>query len=284
MLSSDRAVQSVVHHSERIPQASSTSSWDVVNRIGTGSMRSPSKCGVNTKKIGGHADALGISQCVDADSFEEPRVHKESAAATLVPTKSSAHESRGVDSRIPVLGDKLAGFTLEDAAGDLGSVWCPTAFEIAHRMAVDPTIAFQEGSIMNGPFVAFGDVLCIERYIVWETCICNHICRRAPVDSSILGHSPHMTLAKLEIGCAKMCANQTTWLVDTMSGPEEHDLSSMLREVNETLRHDSTIYRLHSCRLSRNYDISSGKALDAYRRVQSTLRSRLAHLGECVSF
>ncbi|CAK0908356.1 unnamed protein product [Prorocentrum cordatum] len=182
-----------------------------------------------------------------------------------------------------------------DAAGDAGvelrglDVWCPTAFQLADRADEDPTIIFHEGSQIEGPFVAFGDVVCSERYILWQAHICNREFRRAPVDFKKFWEFPHMTLAKLEIGSAERRANRSTWIVDLEDGPETYDLADLLRDLNELLGRDTTVYRLHAGHLSADYwglryNISGGPAHVAFRRVQAILRDRLALLGDRVSF
>lgn len=98
-----------------------------------------------------------------------------------------------------------------------------------------------------------------------------------------------MTLARLEQGYAERRANKSLWLVDGRSGPEEFDLSDVLRQLNESLHKGTIVYRLHDGHLSPNYygcryDITGGRARTVYRKVQDDLRKYLGHLGDRVSF
>jgi len=166
--------------------------------------------------------------------------------------------------------------------------WCPTAFDIAAGHEVDQTIIFREGS-SDGPFIAFGEVVCSDRYILWQAHVCNRVFRRAPVNFHKMYEFPHMTLARLEQGYAERRANKSLWLVDGHSGPEEFDLSDVLRQLNESLHQNTVVYRLHDGHLSPNYygcryDITGGQARTVYRKVQDDLRVHIGHLGDRVSF
>ena len=154
--------------------------------------------------------------------------------------------------------------------------------------AVDQSFIFREGS-NEGPFVAFGDVVCSERYILWHAHICNRMFRRIPVNCTRGYQFSHMTLAKLEGGYAERLANKSIWFVDGEAGPEEFDVSTVLRQLNNKLRRDNIVYRLHAVRLSPNhfwnrYAITGGSARDVLRKVQCELRGHLVHLRDHISF
>ena len=154
--------------------------------------------------------------------------------------------------------------------------------------AVDPSIILREGS-NEGLFVAFGDVVCCERYIIWHAHLCNHMHDRIPVDCTRGCQFSHITSAKLEGGYVERLANKSIWFVDGEAGPEEFDVSTVLRQLNNKLRRDNIVYRLHAVRLSPNcygnrYAITGGSARDVLRKVQCELRGHLVHLRDRISF
>jgi hypothetical protein len=101
-------------------------------------------------------------------------------------------------------------FSVEDPASNSPEVWCPSAFQVAQGLDIDHELMFKENTTCDGPFVAFGDVVCSERYILWQAHICNRSFRRAPVNLQKMYEFPHMTLAKLEHGYAERQANRST--------------------------------------------------------------------------
>ena len=156
-------------------------------------------------------------------------------------------------------------------------------------MDTDHELIFREESTCDGPFVAFGDVVCSERYILWQAHICSRAFRRAPVNLQKMYEFPHMTLAKLEQGYAERHANKSIWFVDGPSGPEEFDVSQIVRDLNVSLRRDSTVYMLHAGHLCLNYvgcryDITGGAARNVFRQMQIALRTQLAQLSDRVSY
>lgn len=166
-------------------------------------------------------------------------------------------------------------------------VWAPTAFETADNLEVSQSVVFAEGFTADGPYVAFGEVVCSERYILWQAHICNRAFRRAPVNFNKIYEFPHMTLAKLERGSAEKRAGKSLWLFDGDFGQEEFDISEVVRILNAQLRRDTTVYRLHSAHLSPNwwgsrYDIGGGEACVVFRRLQRALQQLTARLGNCM--
>lgn len=182
----------------------------------------------------------------------------------------------------PVSSSKtaLSSLTLLDAQNDItGSsagfppeaLWAPTAFERAGALEV-----FSEGSAADGPYVAFGKVVCKERHILWQAHICSRAFRRASVIFNKMDESPHVTLAKLERGSAEKRGNRSLWLIDGDFGPEELDVSEVVRIMNSEIRRDATVYRLHK------YDAGGGEAHAAFKSVQRMFQQLTVPLGSCV--
>ena len=104
---------------------------------------------------------------------------------SLAPESSERNHSEHLVSRI-----------VEDCSKGVDtSPWGPTAFDFAGMNAVDKSIILREGS-NEGLFVAFGDVVCCERCILWHARICNHMYRRISVDWTREYQFSHVTLAK----------------------------------------------------------------------------------------
>lgn len=158
---------------------------------------------------------------------------------------------------------------------------------MAGSFDVSQSVVFAEGFTFDGPYVAFGDIVCSERYILWQAHICNRAFRRAPVNFNKIYEFPHMTLAKLERGSAEKRAGKSVWLFDGELGPEEFDVSEVVCVLNAQLRRDTTVYRLHSAHLSPNwwgsrYDIGGGEAHAVFRRLQCMVQQLTAPLGNCM--
>jgi len=141
--------------------------------------------------------------------------------------------------------------------------------------------------VSGGPFVAFGDVICTERFVLMQAHICNHRFFRAPLNLPRMFEFPHMTLAKLEWGYAERRGNATIWLPDSATGDGGLSISAVVRGLNEDLKRDATAYRLVPAHIEAYYDgnrynITGGEARCVFRRVQASLMRQCAALGRCV--
>eukprot|EP00928_Gymnodinium_smaydae_P047785 TRINITY_DN31916_c0_g1_i2.p1 TRINITY_DN31916_c0_g1~~TRINITY_DN31916_c0_g1_i2.p1 ORF type:complete len:412 (-),score=47.50 TRINITY_DN31916_c0_g1_i2:671-1846(-) len=87
--------------------------------------------------------------------------------------------------------------------------WGPTVFEIVGSMEVDTTLPYADGS--KGVFVAFGDLVCSDRYIMVQAHIANRQFQRAPLHLPKIMEFPHMTLAKFESDYTERQGNSTVW-------------------------------------------------------------------------
>mmetsp|Transcript_88155 Transcript_88155/g.284629 ORF Transcript_88155/g.284629 Transcript_88155/m.284629 type:complete len:687 (-) Transcript_88155:343-2403(-) len=165
-------------------------------------------------------------------------------------------------------------------------VWGPTMFQVVSALEVDPTLPYADGSD-GGPFLALGDIVCAERHILMHAHVCNKKLQRAPLNLPELFEFPHLTLAKLEYGCSLRRANSTIWVPELEANVAEFDVSKAIRCMNEELRRDATMYRLHAAHLEHNwyghrYDVTGGEARMLFRRMQIRLRELCAPLGQCV--
>jgi hypothetical protein len=175
------------------------------------------------------------------------------------------------------------------AALNLTHIWCPTGYDVVNGMGDDQSIVLTEGAPSAGPFVAFGQVVCSERYLLWQAQICNRSFLKAPLNLNKLLQFPHMTLGKLEHGYADRRANRSLWVVDSSDGQQELDVASIVDETNEWLKRDTIVFRLHTAHFAPNYhqhryDISGGEAYTLFRTAQTSLRARLGQFADYVQF
>mmetsp|Transcript_13526 Transcript_13526/g.36508 ORF Transcript_13526/g.36508 Transcript_13526/m.36508 type:complete len:926 (+) Transcript_13526:84-2861(+) len=165
--------------------------------------------------------------------------------------------------------------------------WCPTAFQVVSAVGIDDMLPFADGSD-GGPFLALGDILCNDWHVLMQAHVCNSTFRRAPLNLPEIWAFPHLTLAKLEWGWSSRRANSTIWTAKTPGAPE-FDISAVLRQMNEELRQDTTMFQLHHAHLESNwhghrYDITGGEARRVARRVQSRLRELCGEVLDCMEF
>merc|ERR1712216_705896 len=96
-----------------------------------------------------------------------------------------------------------------------------------------------------------------------------------------------MTLARLDLGSTERLGNSTIWRsVEPTEGEEGINISAVLRDMNQELRRDHTVFQLHAADFDvhfygNRYDIIGGAARRVFRRLQGRLLEHCAGLGEC---
>eukprot|EP00747_Dinoflagellata_sp_TGD_P029440 gnl/TRDRNA2_/TRDRNA2_133906_c2_seq1.p1 gnl/TRDRNA2_/TRDRNA2_133906_c2~~gnl/TRDRNA2_/TRDRNA2_133906_c2_seq1.p1 ORF type:complete len:259 (+),score=45.12 gnl/TRDRNA2_/TRDRNA2_133906_c2_seq1:594-1370(+) len=119
--------------------------------------------------------------------------------------------------------------------------------------------------------------------------ICNRNFQRAPLQLPKIFEFPHMTFARLELGFTERRGNSTIWLPAERPDAEGLDISAVLQSMNEELRKDNTVYRLHPAHFEvhfygNRYNIIGGAARQLFRRIQARLHEHCAILGESVGY
>ncbi|CAE8644755.1 unnamed protein product [Polarella glacialis] len=172
------------------------------------------------------------------------------------------------------------------AAGALTAelpVWCLTAFEQAQLLGrVDNMVPWRDG-LQDGPFLALGDLICTERYVLMQAHVVNRKFQRAALNLKPEFDFAHMTLAKLESGSSERRANSTMWVPFSASNASSIDMSAILRRMNEKLKRDGTLFRLIPAHVEQyftgnRYNITGGEGRQIFRRLQDELLQECAGL------
>lgn len=163
--------------------------------------------------------------------------------------------------------------------------WGENVFQTTCRISrVEPLVPWQSVS-SDGPFLAFGRIVCTDYHVMIETHVTNRNFHRAglslnPEESCF----PHMTLARLEEGRVERIGNVTWWSrVDLAAG--KINMTRLTCEMSERLRRDSTVFRLipahvHQDFSHQRYRITGGEGLLIFRRLQLELQQACVELDE----
>lgn len=167
-------------------------------------------------------------------------------------------------------------------------MWALTSFQLTNLLGkVDSTVQWKDG--VDGPFIALGEAVCADRYILMEAHVVSRSFCRAPLSLKADFEYPHMTLAKLEYGNAERKANTTIWTSYVEGCVDSVDMTGVIRRMNERLKMSGVLFRLIPAYVdqdqwSNRYNITGGEALQIFRRLQDELLLECECLGEgCVN-
>ncbi|CAE7703147.1 unnamed protein product [Symbiodinium sp. CCMP2592] len=157
------------------------------------------------------------------------------------PSVTPAEETVDVQwpSAPPAGATEKAGVWPSMASGGAAvAVWGPTTFEFTKSLGkVDNTVAYCPGA-----FLAMGEVLCLDRYIMMQVHVVNRAFQRAPLAMESEFDFPHMTLAKLESGESEHIGDETIWKSAVESG--EINITRMLTQLNHNIKCSGLPFRL----------------------------------------
>ena len=74
--------------------------------------------------------------------------------------------------------------------------------------------------------------------------ICNKVFRNTPLHLHRIHEFPHMTVAKLDLGWSERCGNCTIWKTEDTDAIGVN-VSRVFERLNEELRRDHTLFKLH---------------------------------------
>ncbi|OLP90501.1 hypothetical protein AK812_SmicGene27914 [Symbiodinium microadriaticum] len=142
---------------------------------------------------------------------------------------------------------------------------------------VDNAVAYCPGA-----FLAMGEVLCLDRYIMMQVHVVNRAFQRAPLAMESEFDFPHMTLAKLESGESEHISDATIWKSAVTS--EEINITRMLTQLNHDVKCSGLPFRLipvhvQQCWYGERYNITGGEGLQVFRRLQAFVLSACVKLG-----
>jgi len=158
------------------------------------------------------------------------------------------------------------------------AVWGPTTFEFTKSLGkVDSTVAYCPGA-----FLAMGEVLCLDRYIMMQVHVVNRAFQRAPLAMESEFDFPHMTLAKLESGESEHIGDETIWKSAVKS--KEINITRMLTQLNHNIKCSGLPFRLipvhvRQCWYGERYNITGGEGLKVFRHLQALVLAACVKLG-----
>ena len=165
------------------------------------------------------------------------------------------------------------------APGAAQAVWGPTSYEFIKKLhEVDNAVAYRPGA-----FLALGEILCMDRYILMQAHVVNRAFQRAPLAMDREFDFPHMTLVKLETGEAERFHDDTIW--KNAVNRCEINVSGMLRQLNHDVKSTGLPFRLipahvQQCWQGNRYNITGGEGHKVFRMLQALICSRCAQLGQ----
>eukprot|EP00438_Fugacium_kawagutii_P001860 Skav216323 [mRNA] locus=scaffold3350:40621:41775:+ [translate_table: standard] len=162
------------------------------------------------------------------------------------------------------------------------TVWGPTTFKIANQLD-SPNVSVPHDSHV---FLALGDLVCMEGYIMMQAHVCNRNYERAPLKMEKEEDFSHTTLAKLEHGEHKRRGNVTIWR--SAQDNKVLNISHMVEHLNEGLKRTGFPYKLIPVHVERDwhgkrYNLTGGQGHDLLRSLQDMICSKCScRLGEGV--
>ena len=159
------------------------------------------------------------------------------------------------------------------------AVWGPTCYDFTNSLGkVDTTVAY-----CSGAFLALGEIVCMDRYILMQAHVVNRGFQRAPLAMEREFDFPHMTLVKLEAGESERLCDDTIWKSAVRNC--DMNITRMLRQLNHDVRSLGLPFRLvpahvQQCWYGNRYNITGGEGLKVFRTLQALIYSRCARLGQ----
>ncbi|CAE7799782.1 ATP7A, partial [Symbiodinium sp. CCMP2456] len=160
-------------------------------------------------------------------------------------------------------------------------VWVPTAFDITNRLdQVEKRLAYCQKA-----FLALGEVVCADRYIMMQAYVVDGEFRRAPLEMKSEFAFPHMTFVKLEGGEALQRYGELFWK-STITN-EEINITGMLAKLNHSNKSSGLAFKLVPVHIQRpwqpwltRYEITGGEGRQVFRRLQAVILSHCHKMGE----